>query len=100
MKDSLKAYYDAALNKTECSDPYFQGMWDTAMKAVRAMGDEVLTLEKEREVLGECLKTHREQKELLRNLLEKRMQGKSVLSEGMSFQDWTRQAFIALEKTK
>jgi hypothetical protein len=52
MKDDLKAYYDAALNKTEISDPYFQGMWAEAMKAVRALGDEVLLLEQEQEELG------------------------------------------------
>jgi hypothetical protein len=47
MKDKLKTYYDAALNKTEISDKYFQGMWNEAMKAVRSMGDEVISLEKE-----------------------------------------------------
>ena len=47
MKENLKLYYDHALNKTKFNDEYMQGMWNTAMKAVREMGDEILRLERE-----------------------------------------------------
>jgi hypothetical protein len=42
----LNMYYQAALNKTEINDPYFEGMWNSALIAIRALGDEVIRLEK------------------------------------------------------
>ena len=47
MKENLQLYYDYALNKTTFNDEYMQGMWNTAMLAVREMGDEILRLERE-----------------------------------------------------
>lgn len=56
MNDKLDSYYSAALNKTTFEDSYMQGMWDTAMYAIREFGDEVLRLEAENAKLRALVK--------------------------------------------